>query len=95
MSEEFGNNIVTLTDEDGTELQFEHIDTLELDGQTYLAFIPAEIKAEDEAEVVVLKVSDVDGEEMLISIDDEVELMNAYNAFMDRLEEMYDLEESE
>ena len=51
MSEEFGNNYVVLTDEDGNEVEFEHIDTVEVDGQTYLAFIPAELSVEDEAEV--------------------------------------------
>lgn len=39
MSEEYGNDFVTLIDEDGNEVEFEHIDTVEYNGVTYLAFI--------------------------------------------------------
>lgn len=85
-------NLVVLTDEDGNEVEFEHIDTMEMDGETYLAFIPAQITAEDEAEVVVLKVAEVDGEEMLESIEDEQELMKAFDEFMTRLENMYEID---
>ena len=52
MSEEYGNDFVTLIDEDGNEVEFEHIDTVEYNGVTYLAFIPAEISIEEDAEVV-------------------------------------------
>lgn len=48
MSEEYGNDFVTLIDEDGNEVEFEHIDTVEYNGVTYLAFIPAEISIEEE-----------------------------------------------
>ena len=34
MSEQFGNDYVVLTDEDGNEVEFEHIDTVEVDGTT-------------------------------------------------------------
>ena len=41
MSEDFGPNFITLTDEDGNEFELEYIDALELDCQTYMAFFPA------------------------------------------------------
>ena len=50
MSEEYGNDFVTLIDEDGNEVEFEHIDTVEYEGVTYLAFIPAELSVEEDAE---------------------------------------------
>ena len=40
MSEEFGPNFITLTDEDGNDIELEYVDALELDGQTYMAFFP-------------------------------------------------------
>ena len=40
MSEDFGPNFITLTDEDGNEFELEYIDALEVDGQTYMAFFP-------------------------------------------------------
>ena len=47
MSEEYKNNFVVLTDEDGNEKEFEHIDTLEDNGTMYLALIPAELRSEE------------------------------------------------
>ena len=43
MSDDFGNNYVVLTDEEGNEREFEHIDTVGMDGETYMAFIPEDI----------------------------------------------------
>ena len=40
MSEEFGGNFVSLTDEDGNEIELEHLDTIEYNGSVYMAFSP-------------------------------------------------------
>ena len=90
MSEEFGNNYVMLTDEEGNEVEFEHIDTVEVDGQVYLAFIPAELSVEEEAEVVILKIQEEDGEEILVSVDDEAEADKIFDIVMQRVEDMYE-----
>lgn len=95
MSDEHKNNFVVLTDEEGNEKEFEHIDTLEDGGIMYMAFIPAELDLEEEAEVVILKIVEEDGEELLASVDDEEESMRLYNLFMDRLEDMYDAPDAE
>ena len=74
MSEEYGNDFVTLIDEDGNEVEFEHIDTVEYNGVTYLAFIPAEISIEEDAEVVIMQIVEENGEELLEAVeDDEIE----------------------
>ena len=75
MSEDFGNTYVVLTDEEGNEKEFEHIDTVGYNGETYMAFIPAGIEVGEEAEVVILKVTEEDGEEILLSVDDDVDAM--------------------
>lgn len=95
MSDEYKNNFVVLTDEEGNEKEFEHIDTLEDGGTIYMAFIPAELNLEEEAEVVILKIVEEDGEEMLASVDDDEESLRLYNLFMTRLEEMYEVEDAE
>ena len=41
MSEEFGADFITITDEDGQEFELEHLETIEYNGQTYMAFFPA------------------------------------------------------
>ena len=40
MSEEYGPNFVTLTDEEGNDIELEYIDALEHNGTTYMAFFP-------------------------------------------------------
>lgn len=49
MSEEFGPNFITLTDEDGNEIELEYVDAIEVDGQTYMAFFPTVDDEADEA----------------------------------------------
>ena len=71
MSEEYGNDFVTLIDEDGNEVEFEHIDTVEYNGVTYLAFIPAEISIEEDAEVVIMQIVEENGEELREAVEDD------------------------
>ena len=47
MSEEFGPDFITVTDEDGNEFELEHLDTMEHNGQVYMAFFPAVDEPED------------------------------------------------
>ena len=59
MSDEFGPSFITLTDEDGNDIELEYVDALEYEGQTYMAFFPAvEDEADEESEdygLVILK----------------------------------------
>ncbi len=95
---EFGNDLVTLVDEDGVETVFEHLDSLEYNGVVYVALVPASEEPEDiieaTGELVVLKnVKDEDGEDVLVTIDDEEEYDNIVMAFEARLEDDFDFEE--
>ena len=87
MSEDFGPNFITLTDEDGNEFELEYIDALELDGQTYMAFVPAveEDAAEEDLGLVILKSIMVNGEEQLSTLDSDEELNRVYDLFMEQL----------
>ncbi len=90
MSEEYGPNFITLTDEDGNEFELEHLDTLEYKGQTYMAFFPAveegeESEDEEEQGLILLKVVEQDGEEQLSTLDSEEELEEVYQQFMELL----------
>lgn len=87
--------IFTLTDEEGNESQFALIGELELDGQEYLALIPADAEqgSEEEDEYVILKVTaDENGEEILVTIDDDEEFDRVADAFEDRFLDEYDLD---
>lgn len=86
VSEEYGNDFVTLIDEDGNEVEFEHIDTVEYEGTTYLAFIPAELSLEEDAEVVIMQIVEEDGEEMLEAVEDDEIADAVFNIVMERAE---------
>ena len=91
--------IYTLTEEDGTESDFELIGRLDIDGQTYVALIPVEEEESesDEYEFVVLRVEDENGEETFVTIEDDEEFDRIADAFEDELmaDMDYDEEESE
>ena len=62
MSEEFGDDIITITDEDGVEYVLEVLATMELDGTEYYALVPAETSEDDEdLEVSILKAVEENG----------------------------------
>lgn len=91
MSDEYGGDIITLTDEDGEDYEFEHIDTLEHNEQTYMAFIPADIDDDEtEVDLIILKVVENDGEDDLVTVEDDAELEEVYALFMHRIEELED-----
>lgn len=93
MSEEYGPDFITLTDEDGNEFELEHLETLEVDGETYMAFLPAEYEDDDSAQeleeddlgLIILKVVQEDGGEELSTLDSEEELDRVYERFMEIL----------
>ena len=94
MSEEYGPDFITLTDDGGNEFEMEHLGTLEYNGTVYMSFVPADMDEEDEDfGLILLKVVEKDGEELLADIDDENELNAVYEQFMEVLFE--DEEEEE
>ena len=96
MSEEFGPDFITVTDEDGNEFELELVDTLEHNGVTYHAMFPAvaeneetgepvDIDADDEEYgLIIMKVVEDNGEELLSTLDNDEEVETIYNLFMER-----------
>ena len=88
MSEDYGPNFITLTDEDGNDIELEYVDALEWNGVTYMAFFPTveEDAEEDEEEygLIILKSEMENGEETLVTIEDEDELNTVYEKFMEQ-----------
>ena len=89
MAEEFmGDEIFTLTDEEGNESEFELIASQEIDGVTYVALVPyvEGNEAAEEQEYVVLKLeADEKGEDLLVTIDDDDEFEKVAEIFEDML----------
>lgn len=93
MENQFGSDYMTIVDEDGQEYELEVLTSMEWNGATYLAVIPAGSDDEEESlEVSILKSVDEDGESVLCAIEDDQELETVYNLIMDRL---YEEEEDE
>lgn len=87
MADEYGSDFITIVDEDGTEYELEVLTTVEYNGESYLAVIPADGEDQLNPEVSVLRSSEEDGEPMLTAVDDEQELAAVYSLIMDSLYE--------
>lgn len=94
MADNFGSDYITIVDEDGEEFELEVLMSMEWNGSTYQAVIPA-VDADEEAdlEVSILKNVEEDGEMILCAIEDEQELETVYNLMMDALYEEEDDED--
>lgn len=99
MSEEYNPDLVTVMDDDGNEHVFEELDRIETDTARYVALLPyfesAEDMLEDDGEVIVLKVSEENGETFLVEIDNEEEYAEISGIFEERLAELFSFDESE
>ena len=91
MNEDFGAEIITLTDDEGNEFELEYLDTVEYKGNIYMAFFPTLEEGEDEDNedyglIILRSVPGADGEDdMLESVDDDDELNAVYELFMETL----------
>lgn len=89
--EEEESSIISLTDENGEETEFEYLDCIEYNGKEYLVLIPAE---EDANEIVILEVEPVDEEnENYLAVDDETTLDAVYEIFKERYKDLINFED--
>ena len=95
MSELFGDDYITITDEDGVEYELEVLCSVEYQSSTYLGVCPAETEEDAELEVSVLKVVMEDGEEVLEAVTDEEELSAVYDLLLNDYENQEENEDNE
>ena len=95
-NEIYDPEIYTLTDDDGNELNFALLATLEQDGAVYKALIPVDENGEETSdEYVILKVSiDEDGEDILETIEDDEEFDRIADIFDDEFADVFYDEEN-
>ena len=85
------SSVITLTDENGVDTDFEYLDCIEYEGKEYLCLIPA---AEESNEIVILEIEPVDEEnENYISVEDEAVLAAVYDIFKDRFKDVLTFED--
>ena len=86
LPEEEEISVLTLTDENGAETEFEYLDCIELEGKEYLVLLPLE---EEAAELVILEVEPVDEEnENYLAVEDEATLTAVYNIFKEKFQDI-------
>ncbi len=81
--EEYNPDLVTLSDDDGKEYNFEVLDAIETDTDRYLALLPVyddpQKMLDDSGELVIVKVGEENGEEYYFEIEDENGYQNPFN----------------
>ncbi len=85
---------VDITDEEGNNFKLEIVGEVEYEDALYRVFLPTDIEEDDpDYGFIILKCTEVDGEEMLDSVDDEELLEKVYAVFMEELFNEEDEEE--
>lgn len=81
------NEVITLTAEDGSEVQLEYMGCTEFQGQTYGAFYPVPEEDEDildaDYDIIILRVSQVDGAQAFDMVEDDDLLEALGDIFME------------
>ena len=97
MSEDLNNNvpenmdnIITLNDENGNEVEFEFLDLIEYEGEEYVVLLPTE-EEDDAGEVLILKLEDTDSEdeESYVSVEDEEVLNKVFQIFKEKFKDEF------
>ena len=91
MEENMEVNEVTLLDENGNPVRFDHLLTFEYEGAKYIALLPMDdVDGVESDEVVLLRIVTRDGEDFYESIENEVLLEEVFDAFIELFDEKLD-----
>ena len=96
-NQEYNPDLITLSDDDGKEYTFEVLDAIETDEARYLALLPTfddpKKMLEESGELVIVKVGEENGEEYFYEIEDDDEYEMVADAFVDRLQDLFEIDE--
>ena len=90
---EYTPELFELIDEDGNKKAFELMDAAEIDGEQYFAMVPAvenDDYLDEDCDLVILKNVEEDGEEILVSIDDDDEFEKVSSYFLQRIQDVFE-----
>ena len=88
-------NVVTLTDEDGVEVDFEILDVVPYEGGEYAVLLPVDDES-DVVDAVILEVlasGEEDEEDMLQGVDDRAVLDAVFGLFIERNKDEFNFEQ--
>ena len=84
-------SILTLTDENGNDVNFEYLDCIDYQGKEYLVLMPED---EESDELIILEVEPVDEEmENYLSVSDEAVLDAVYAIFKEKYKDIMNFED--
>ena len=84
-------SILTLTDENGEDMDFEYLDCIPYNGVEYLVLLPVD---EEDTQIVILQIEPVDEEnENYLAVEDEAVLDAVYNIFKERYKDVLTFED--
>ena len=90
-NEQEESEILTLTDENGQDVDFEYLDCMEYQGKEYLVLMPAD---EAETQIVILEVEPVDDDnENYLAVEDEAVLDAVYDLFKEKYKDVLTFED--
>jgi len=99
INEEYGPDIVSVVDEDGVEHSFEELDRIETDEGKFVALLPIYDEAEEiidsDGELIILKVTEEDGELYLEPIEDDKTFDKIGKIFEERLADIFEFDDEE
>ncbi len=82
--------ILTLTDDEGNELELEILDSVDYEGVEYLVLMPPE---DDATEVTILEVEpQADGTECFLTVEDDTILDAVFGIFQERFKDFFTFE---
>ena len=89
LPEEEEVSILTLTDENGQDVDLEYLDCIDYQGKEYLVLMPV-----DEDEIVIMEVEPVDEEnENYLAVEDEAVLDAVYAIFKEKFKDILTFED--
>lgn len=84
-------SILTLTDENGNDVNFEYLDCIEYEGVEYLILAP---EGDEEGETIILEVQPVDEEnENYVGVEDETILEAVFGLFKEKYKDVLEFED--
>ena len=94
---ENNENFVIFTDDDGNDMEFEHLDTISVDKKIYIVCVPAPVDGQDEEEIeeviIFEALKDDEGLDYFEQVEDELILESVYAEFQERNEDLFDFED--
>lgn len=99
INDEYGPDIVSVVDEDGVEHTFEELDRIETDEGKFVALLPVYDEAEEiidsDGELIILQVTEEDGEFYLEPIEDDKLFDKIGKLFEERLADIFEFDDEE